>query len=372
MRILLITGTYKPSINGVAISVEVMSKNLVKMGHKIMVLAPANSFAVNNSSFIIRYPSLNNIFVKDYPIPLFPLTPNIYKKITKFKPDIVHVHHPFHIGFFANYISDLFKIPLVFTYHTKHDYYSEEYLKFLPKEIKSKYIVGSVLDFCKKCDLVIAPSNEIKAYLKINKVESVVIPSIVDDLSRSKISKKDLRTKLGLSIDKKLLLFVGRLAIEKNIKLLVETATKLNKNYTFILCGTGPIEDEIKNKIKKLDIEDKFLVLGKKDRSVIGEYYQASDYFCYPSISETQGLIYWEALSFGLPIVSVDSSVAREWVRPEFGILSKDSSNQMYKNIIRITKSDYTKMSKAAFNFSKKFSSKRSAKKMIEEYSKLL
>ncbi len=373
MKILIVTGTYSPSANGVAISTKVLLNCLLKLGHKVLLLAPKSTELVRDEKEVVRYPSLNNPFVVDYPIPLFPLTLGTYEKIKKFKPDIIHVHHPFHIGFFAKYISDIFKIPLVFTYHTKHDYYAKEYFKFLPKDVKPKFVGDSVMEFCKKCDLIITPSNEIHIFLKKNGVLNVAtIPTIVDDLGGKNIVKSSAREELHLEANKKILLYVGRIAVEKNISLLVDAVSKIPDDFILLICGSGPLEKEIRFKIKDKKLNKKVFLVGKISRDLIGKYYRAADFFCCPSNSETQGLVYWEALSFGLPIVSVDSLVAREWVKPGFGLISTNSSANMAKKIIEISGLDYKKMSVNAHSFSKKFSSKKSALKMINEYKRLV
>ncbi|MDP3974497.1 MAG: glycosyltransferase [bacterium] len=373
MKILIITGTFSPSINGVAISTEILAKNLIKLGHSVLILAPANPETKNDSNVVLRYSSMSNPFVVDYPIPLLPLTPKIYKDIKKFNPDLVHVHHPFHIGFFANLIAEKLKIPLVFTYHTKHDYYANEYFKFLPKDIRPKFIANSVLDFCKKCDLVITPSNEIIYFLRKKGISNTVtIPSIVDDLKKTKLSKFRLRRRLNLPADKKILLFVGRLAIEKNLNILLESMTIISSDYILVVCGSGPLEETIKKKVRVLKLQKRVVLVGRIEREKMGLYYTLADYFYYSSRSETQGLIYWEALSFGLPIVSVDSNVAREWVKNNFGLIAKDDPIDMASKIKEISKKNYMKLSNNALTFSKKFSSNESAIKMVDVYHKLV
>ena len=146
MHILHITGTYLPSINGVAISVANLKNELEKLGHKVTVLAPDYSKAKKEKG-IIRYPSLENSMFEDYPIPLFPGLRTITKLLNDVKPDIVHVHHPFHIGYFARLLAKHYRVPLVFTYHTNYDTYAEKYLEFLPKEVKVHFLENRVNDF---------------------------------------------------------------------------------------------------------------------------------------------------------------------------------------------------------------------------------
>lgn len=373
MKILLVTATFRPSINGVAISVETLFNKLVKLGHKVLVVAPNSADYKKREAGVVRYPSIPNPFANDYPIPLLPLTPKIYKRIKKFSPQVVHVHHPYHIGYFANFIARELKIPLVFTYHTKHDYYAKKYLKFLPDDVKTEFILNNVLEFSKKCNLVIAPSKDIENFLlKNNVTKTAIIPSIVDDLKKTRFSKSNLLNKLLLPSDKKILLYVGRLAAEKNVTLLIDVIAHLSKDYILVICGTGPLENEIKQKIKELKLKRRLFLVGKVERTSLNLYYSVADYFLYSSRSETQGIIYWEALNFGLPIISVDSKVAREWVKRDFGIITKSKPEDLASAVEEISKKSYKALSKNALKYSKKFTSKKSAQKMIGEYKKLI
>lgn len=373
MKILIVTGTFKPSINGVAISTESHFRNFVKLGHQVLVIAPNNVEYKKKETGVLRYPSIPNPFAKDYPIPLLPLTPKIFNSIKKFKPDIVHVHHPYHIGYFASIISEQLKIPLVFTYHTKHDDYAKRYLKFLPDDVKVEFILNNVLEFSKKCDLVIAPSKDIESFLLKNNIEKVaVIPSFVDDLEKTQLPKRTLLKKLNLPENKKVLLFVGRLAVEKNINILVDSVTHLPEDFILVICGTGPQEMEIKERVKKLGLKRRVFLIGKVERKDLGSYYSVANYFYYASKSETQGLIYWEAISFGLPIISVDSKVAREWIKDSFGVITKNSAVSIANGAKEIAKRNYDLLSKNALKYSMKFTSKKSTQKMVEEYKKLI
>lgn len=372
MKILLVTASYRPSINGVAISVSNLKQSLEALGHKILVLAPQNKEVKGREAGIVRYPSIDNPLIKDYPIPITPLTLKSFKRVTKFKPDIVHVHHPFHIGFMSYLFAQTMKIPLVFTYHTKYGYYTKKYFKFLPGKLQSELISNNVLDFCKKVDLIIAPSNEVKTYLKskLKDKKIVAIPSIVDDLVNVNKTKLQLRKNLGIPEGKKVLLSVTRIAPEKNIKTLIKTLPLLPDDFLLMLCGIGPMEDEIKDLITKLKVGNKVALVGRVTRQDLPMYYQASDYFINTSRSETQGLVYWEAARFGLPVISVDSHVAREWVFSDFGVIVTNKPDDLAKEVIKLSKRNYKTLSKNSVKFSKNFSSFKSAKRLVKEYSR--
>ena len=104
MRILLVTATYTPAINGVAIAVSNLKKGLEIKNHDVFVLAP-NHPVQKTERKVLRFPSLPNPFIKNYPIPVCPNFKLINHIVKNIKPDVVHVHHPFYIGYIARIIA---------------------------------------------------------------------------------------------------------------------------------------------------------------------------------------------------------------------------------------------------------------------------
>lgn len=373
MRILLVTATYSPSINGVAISVSNLEKQLSKLGHKITVLAPHNKDAELEDG-VIRYPSLDNPVSDDYPIPLFPGVKSIYKLIETKGFDLVHVHHPFHVGYFARFLAKRYKIPLVFTYHTNYDDYAEKYLEFLPKNLKRQFIENTVYKFCKKSDLVISPSDYItnKLSKKMPFLRIETIPSSVSDLKRSKVSKFELRKELGFPVNKKILLSVCRLSREKDVDLILHSMNYLSEDFFLVLVGDGPDRARLEKIAQKLQLVNSTAFVGRIAHDKVDKFYQCADALCFASKTETQGLIFLEAMSIGLPIVAVSSGASSEWVKPEFGVVTDNSPEKLAKGVIGLFRKDKTKLSKAAIAHSKKYTQRKMVQKIVRSYEKVM
>lgn len=374
MFIVQVTATFSPSINGVAITVEKIKEELKKKGHEVTIVAP-NNFKINKiEKEVIRYPSLFNPVSKDYPFPLYPNLTKITKILGNKKPDIIHIHTPFYIGHFAKKLALYYKIPLVFTYHTRYDEYAQNYIKLLPSQIKKKLVQKSVDNFCKKVDLIISPSASIKKELlaKIPNLNITTIPSGLSEIPKINLSKKETRNKLGLPEDKKILLVVCRLAKEKNISLLIKSIKKLNNDYMLIIVGGGNYENQLKKIAIKEQVIDKIIFVGSIEHNKLGIYYQTADIFIYASTTETQGLIFLEALSFGLPIVAVDCEASMEWVTPDVGILAHNNPKDFSAKIKAIEKSDKNEMSKKAKIVATKFLGLDMIEKILIEYNKLI
>lgn len=368
MKILHITGTYKPSVNGVAVSVETLSKGLRERGHDVYILAPKNGLS-KDPAYIFRYPSIPNPMVKDFPIPFFPITPDIINLLMSEKFDIVHAHHPFHISFFADIIARFQAIPMVFTYHTKYDEYAKIYGKFISAKLAKQITHYTVKNVVKQSDLVIAPSHPIAAFLKkfVHSKKVVVLPTPFDVEKRDLIRRLTFRKKLGLSLRSSVLLSVVRLTKEKNVDLLISAMAYL-PDYTLIIVGEGPQKKEFKSLARKLKVSDRILFVGKVEHKKIGNFYNIANLFVFPSLSETQGVILLEALQFGLPIVAVDSPVNAEWVIPAVGRLSQNDPKSFANTIKKVSKLNKKEVKNAARKLLASFTVSALSKKLEEAY----
>lgn len=199
-----------------------------------------------------------------------------------------------------------------------------------------------------------------------------VIPTIPDDLKKSGKSKEEIRRELKLPSDKTILLCVGRLSVEKNLELLIKSMKFLTDNFILVICGSGPDEQNLKLFSRKNGMRKRIVFAGKVGRAILSRYYEASDCLYFASLSETQGVVFWEAASFGLPIVSLETEVSREWVKNSFGILSGPHPRDLANAIKKITGKNYSQLSKNAHRFSKKFSGAKFADNMLKAYQKII
>ncbi len=373
MKIVLITATYAPSTNGVAISVAGLKKSLEEKGHEVYLFAPENKKKLHKKEKnVFRYPSMENPIHKDYPIPLLPINGLIIKKLRKIKPDIVHVHHAYYIGYFAKILADYYKVPLVFTYHTNHDYYAKKYVGFLPKALRDTFLNNGVYEFCKKADLVISPAEHTtkKLLKKAEGINVVTIPTPVSLIS-PKLGKQLLRKNYGFAKEK-VMLSVTRLSKEKNVELLIKSVKYLPKEYILLIAGTGPDEEKLKVLAKKLKVDGRIKFLGRVVHDAISTFYAMSDVFLFASDSETQGLVYLEAINFNKPIVTVRSQAAAEYIKVENGLMVEKSPKKFALAVQKIETLDYKKMANLNKKIRSGFNPKNITQKLETEYAKLI
>jgi 1,2-diacylglycerol 3-alpha-glucosyltransferase len=182
-----------------------------------------------------------------------------------------------------------------------------------------------------------------------------------------------IRKELGLSKNDFVLLFVGRLAAEKNVTFLIDNQVNLikeNKNCKLLIIGDGPDIEFFKRQARKLDISDNVIFTGKIPWEDIHKYYQIPDVFVTASHTETQGLTLLEAMAASVPVVALHDEAFSEVVIPNLnGYLFKDKKE--YRNyIIKIMKdrSLFERLSRQARIQGESHSSKYYAEKVLDVY----
>lgn len=317
MRIGLFTDTYPPYINGVSTSVFMLKKALEKKGHKVFIVTVNNenmSYKFDEDNTVIRIPGIP-IGIYDYRLTgIYPL--KAINTIKKWKLDIIHSHTEFGIGTFARLIARQVNIPLVHTYHTMY----EDYIHYITKgyfDKSSKKIVEYLTKFyCDKTanELIVPTKKTYDLFKDKYEVQKTIhiIPTGIEierfykeNTDAKKI--KELKEKYLILKDEFVLIFVGRLAEEKNIDFLLEAQKELNYvEMKLLIVGDGPDMEKYKEKAKKLNIEDSVLFIGKVPWEEIPCYYQLADVFVTASKSETQGLTVIEAMAAGIAPVCIN------------------------------------------------------------------
>ena len=312
MRIGLFTDSYPPYINGVSTSVAMLKKALEKLGHTVYVITVSNhalKYEYDEKERILRIPGIP-IGIYDYRISrIYPVS--MINKMKNWKLDVIHSHTEFGIGIFARLFAKQFNLPLVHTYHTLYEDYTH-YITHGYFDKSSKKIVEYLTKFyCDKTATeLIVPTNKIYKLFK-DKYEFTknihIIPTgiEVDRFFVENVDKKDvelLKKKLNLKRKDFVILFVGRLAEEKNVEFLINAHKKLlesNSNLKLLIVGDGPDKEKYEELAKQIGIEDNVIFNGKAAWEEIPIYYHVADLFATASTSETQGLTVIEAMASG-------------------------------------------------------------------------
>lgn len=376
MNILIITATYPPSTNGVAISTKRTVKELRQKGHNIYIAAP--KYKKRREKITIELPSIENPLIKDYPIVLPLPNYSLISQIRKLHIDIIHVHHPLFVGSIARLIGKSKKIPVVFTYHTRYEEYAHHYLPFMPEKLIKKQVTKVVFKFCNHCDAIIATTKTFQKYLK-TKLSSPVYYATTAGIPKpmiDKLPKKTLRKQLKLPQNKFILLSVSRHTIEKNLELILQTARLLDKNnFFFVMVGDGLHSQKLKDLAKSLKINNLVKFTGNIPQDKLAPYYSAADAFIYSSSTDTIGINIIEAMSAKLPILAVKDPNAAEVVNHKInGYLLSPIPKKFAQHIkiLKINPKLRNQLSSAATDTAKAFSIKSTTSKLITIYNSII
>jgi 1,2-diacylglycerol 3-alpha-glucosyltransferase len=318
MRILMLTNTYPPVVSGVARSIVAFEREYRRRGHEVMVIAPEVDGADGDEAQVVRVPAIQHFNGSQFPLPV-PAPGLIATEVDAFRPDIVHAHHPFFMGSTAVRIARSRAIPLVFTHHTMWDHYTH-YAAAADSPAASKFVGALVAGYANLCDAVIAPSRSVAALLRERGVETriEVIPTGVEVERYSRGNGRQFRRKHGVPEQARVIGYVGRLAPEKNLEFLSAAVARylaLDGGAQFLVVGSGPSEDEVRNTMADAGVADRLHLAGLCEEQDLINAYHAMDVFAFASQTETQGMVLTEAMAAGKPVVALDGPGVRDVVR---------------------------------------------------------
>ena len=239
------------------------------------------------------------------------IDPSFLNRISKIRFKIIHSHCPFASGIAAMRIARSQKIPLVATFHSK---YRDDFMRVLPTPAV-KAIIKLIIEYYEHADLVWVPQESvidvIREYGYKGKVEVMDNGSdLVADYPESRFVAA--RQKLGIAPGQFMLLFVGQHIWEKNPRLVIEGLSRLSDlDFRMFFVGNGYAADAMKNLVSEKGLDAKVTFVGTiTDRSLITDYYAASDLFLFPSLYDNAPLVVREAAALHTPSVMARGSTA--------------------------------------------------------------
>jgi glycosyltransferase involved in cell wall biosynthesis len=320
IKIAYFAGTMKPGQDGVT---RVLFRLIDWLNENNIDNIFISSLIPESDDSVTRFykvPSFSVPFYKEYKF-AYPGYSNFEKLIKEFKPDIIHINSPCSLGSAAIKYAKKNNIPIVATYHTHFPSYAKYYnikqLEFISWNYLRK--------FYNKCDRVLVPSITIMNELKSQGFQTTeYLPHGIDlDLFNPSYKSHSWKKELNIE-DKKILLFVGRLVWEKDLRTLSEIYDQisgLRDDIVFVLVGDGPIRKDLEKLMPDA------LFLGYKSGKELSTIYASSDLFVFPSTTETFGNVVLEAMASGtVPICSDQGGASSSITNNHNGIIC-DSKN---------------------------------------------
>lgn len=327
MRIAIFTNTYYPTLNGVANCVAAYKRGLQQRGHEVYIFAPCPSEhdPVEDEPGILRFPAVPLPGEWDYDIAV-PYSRPVMGALRDVNFDLVHTQHPVWVGVWGAMFARWAGLPLVTTVHTEYELYTR--LVPLPEQLVDAYLKARVSTYCNRCHVVTTPVASARERLINQGVLSPVeiVPNPVELGEMPTPDRDGTRHALGITDDQFVMGFVGRLAPEKNLELVLDAAAivmRKSPGARFVMIGDGPEMKALREHAAQAGIADKVTFTGAVEHERVPHYQAALDAFMTASMSETQPLAYTEAMAVGTPVIALRAPGAQDMIEPETtGLLS--------------------------------------------------
>jgi 1,2-diacylglycerol 3-alpha-glucosyltransferase len=306
----MFSNTYKPTISGVVTSIALFRRGLIEAGHDVHIIVPEYEDYQDEEPYIFRFTALDLPEWANLSLPI-PFKTMVLPTVRGIKPDVIHSQHPFVMGSLATDCARDLNLPLVFTLHSHYDVYARRYIPIAPKlaGIVTEEIVKRYLE---KCAHVIAPTPSIRDFI-LREYETdapvTVVPTPVDLSQYHNLQPQRIRAELGLE-KVELLLYVGRLAEEKNLDFLLRAFARIvaqRPQTRLLLVGQGLSERSLQRMAQKLDLGERVIFNGPVSHDEIPHYVAAADLLVFTSLVDTQGLVLIEAMAAGTPVVALEA-----------------------------------------------------------------
>jgi len=326
MKILYISDVYFPRINGVSTSIETFRHELRELGHTVHLIAPEYPTASSDESDIMRVPSRQLPFDPEDRLMKFSWVIDHIEKLRNEHYDVIHIQTPFVAHYLGIKLSRLLSIPCIETYHTFFEEYLHHYIPFVPKTIMSSVARRFSRHQGNSLDGMVIPSRPMMEVLRDYGVttHAEVIPTGLEPESFVTGNRDDFRKKYNIAPDRPMLLFVGRVAHEKNIQFLLQVVNRAKQDIPQILlliAGEGPARTALEHEVQKMGLSNHISFIGYLDRHTeLNSCYHSADIFVFSSRTETQGLVLLEAMAQGIPVVSTAEMGTRDVLREGAGV----------------------------------------------------
>lgn len=311
MNILLISDVYFPRVNGVSTSIRTFTEQLQHLGHTVHLIAPEYGVNTEDEAWITRVPARSIYFDPEDKLMKYGEILKLLPSLKRQQFDLIHIHTPFIAHYVGLKLGKLLQIPVVETYHTFFEDYLHHYLPWIPKFAARGLARLISKRQCNQVAAIVAPSQPMLDVLRAYDINTraEVIATGLQVHSFAAADGGAFRQKYCIALERPMLLYVGRVAFEKNIHFLlkmVKVLSEIMPEVLFVITGEGPAVASLRATVSSLGIENNVQFIGYLDREKeLNACYNAADIFVFASKSETQGLVLLEAMAQGIPVVAI-------------------------------------------------------------------
>lgn len=313
MRIAIVTETYPPEINGVALTVQGFVANLAALGHELLVVRPRQDVAPAAAAI----PGVHELRLRGAGLPGYPglrfglpARAQLEREWRAWHPDAVYVATEGPLGWSAVRAARALGIACATGFHTRFDDFAAHY----GLGLLTPMVFAWLRRFHNLAGATLVPTRELKQFLDRSGFRDVRLLPRGVDTGQFSPARRDLalRRAWGLADEQLAVLCLGRMAPEKNLELAVRSYRAIQRRVPgarFIWVGDGPALPGLKRE------HPDFVYCGMRRDADLARHFASTDLFLFPSLTETFGNVTLEALASGVPLVAYDYGAAREHVR---------------------------------------------------------
>ena len=309
MRYSIVTETYPPEVNGVALTVQGLELGLRERGHEVELVRPRQH---SDRDILADTLLLRGAALPRYPGLKFglPATRRLRNRWQFSRPDAIYVATEGPLGWSALRAARQLGIPAATGFHTRFDDYMRDY--------GAPWLQGVALRWMRRfhngAQATLVPTRELQDFLQSQRFDNVVRLARAVDTEQFDPTRRDrgLRAQWGVGDNGFVAIHLGRIAAEKNLPLAVRAFRELQKTRPeakFVWVGDGPSREQLQR-----DNPD-FVFCGIQRGEDLARHFASADLFVFPSHSETFGNVTLEALASGVPTVAFDYGAAHEFLR---------------------------------------------------------
>ncbi|MES2636107.1 MAG: glycosyltransferase [Pseudomonadota bacterium] len=378
MNILLISDVYFPRVNGVSTSIRTFTKQLQNVGHYVHLIAPDYGIATEDEAWISRVSARSIYFDPEDKLMKYGEVLRLAAVLQAKNFDVIHIHTPFVAHYAGLKLAKLLQIPAIETYHTFFEDYLQHYLPWIPQFAARGLARLISKNQCNQVDAIVAPSYPLLDVLRNYGVNTLaeVIATGLQATSFAAADGNAFKQKYAIAQDRPMLLYVGRVAHEKNIGFLLVVAKLLSDvmpEALLVIAGEGPALPSLRALVKTHNIEKNVQFIGYLDRNTeLNSCYKAADVFVFASKSETQGLVILEAMAQGTPVVAIaELGTASVLVEGQGALISIENESEFVRKVhsLLINPQRRKELGEAARNYAQqKWSAAIQAERMIKFY----
>jgi glycosyltransferase involved in cell wall biosynthesis len=315
LRIAVVTETWPPEVNGVALTLSRLIQELSQRQHTIQLIRPRQGRHEAES----HREGWSELLMKGMPIPRypdlklgFPSKKALIQAWTSQRPDVVHIATEGPLGWSALQAARVLRLPVTSDFRTNFQSYSQHYgVGWLQKPI-----VAYLRKFHNRTLCTMVPTQAMFEQLKTLGFQNlqVVARGVDTRLFTPDKRSAELRSTWQANEHTLVLLSVGRLAAEKNLDLTIKTYQTLKQNQRqvkLVFCGDGPYRAKLQSECPDA------VFMGMATQAQLAVAYASADLFLFPSLTETFGNVTLEALASGTPVLAFDCAAAKEVIEDE-------------------------------------------------------